>query len=348
MKTTTKGWKRVEERDLNFLEAVYAMHYVTVEQLAALFPSTNHKIINPAGQFRQGAKGVANRISKITRQPARPGLLKRIDRPHLISAPGIYQGSQPGIYTLDKLGAEALATDRDYDVKELEAHLKAIDKYLKSESRSKRLYFEHRLDINDFRVALTVALRNHTAAGWSLDEQARPYWTEPQPKKEYNRIVEWPVEVRVQTKVLGKVPDAVFILKPQQQQDHTIAYLLEIDRGTERGKKINKVMDKFLCYYHYHQQKLHWQDFGTKHLRILFVTSSETRLKNIIEKTKQLLGNKGSGIFWLTTSEHINLDNPGEILKPIWIIGHKDHFDPTMPIRDQIKHNLLEFTPPKA
>ncbi len=54
---------------------------------------------------------------------------------------------------------------------------------------------------------------------------------------------------------------------------------------------------------------------------------------------------KGSRIFWFTTTDQISLDNPANILNPIWTIGQQDEYDPEKSIRDQTKQSLLEHTP---
>lgn len=46
---TTQQYTRVElpERDLDFFQAIHDLRFATVEHLAALFPSSQAKLINP-------------------------------------------------------------------------------------------------------------------------------------------------------------------------------------------------------------------------------------------------------------------------------------------------------------
>ena len=70
MPPTTKKRSRLElqERDLDIFETIYDLRFATLNHLAALFPSTNQKLINPNAEFKAGQKAIANRISKLARQ----------------------------------------------------------------------------------------------------------------------------------------------------------------------------------------------------------------------------------------------------------------------------------------
>ena len=48
----------------------------------------------------------------------------------------------------------------------------------------------------------------------------------------------------------------------------------------------------------------------------------------------------GAGIFWFTTQESITLEDPAQILAPIWTVGHVKH--------RQEKHSLIDYTPVRS
>ena len=62
--------------------------------------------------------------------------------------------------------------------------------------------------------------------------------------------------------------------------------------------------------------------FGFKKIRILTVTKSDERIKNMIKVNKEL-NNQGKGLklFLFAKKELFHIENPVNILKPIWIDG---------------------------
>ena len=261
---TTKKFSRtrvdLQERDLDILETIAELRFATVPQITKLFPSTEIKIINPKGEFRQGAKAIANRLSKMAQR--KHYYIRRVGYPHRL-------GSEPSVYTLEGKGVRALARHRGYDFPELFEQVAYIQKYFTPPS-NKVLFLEHRLGINNFRVTLTLALRKHPTAGWHFADDKTPYWLEPRPVRVQNKILEQPIEATVNGRVMGRIPDALFILKPETDKRHTIAYIYEKDRGTEKHETVYK---KLQCY-HWHQQKKHHKMLGTKSLRVLIETEN--------------------------------------------------------------------------
>ncbi len=280
MNHTTKKYSRVElqERDLDFFQAIHDLRFATVEHLAVLFPSSQAKLINPNSktEFKAGQKAIANRLSKLTRQKIGHYYLQRIGYPYRLS-------TQPSLYTIEEKAARALADNRGYDFTELMNQIRYTQKYFGSKSY-KQFFLDHRLGINDFRVALIVAMRQHKTADWLRDENQSPYWIEPTPRDKQT-ITVTPSREDIPTinhrliakpnHKLHRTPDATFILKPDKNQDHTIAYIYERDRGTETQAR---VATKLLCYFKWWQEKKHHQLFGTKHLRVLVETENDHRL----------------------------------------------------------------------
>jgi len=343
MNPTTKKRSRVElqERDTDIFETIYDLRFATVNHLVALFPSTNEKLINPNAEFKAGAKGIANRLSKLARQKLGHNYLKRIGYPFRL-------GTQPSVYTIEEKAARVLADQRGYDLSELLTQIRYTEKYFGSRSY-KQFFLDHRLGINDFRVALIVALRQHQTADWLRNEKKIPYWVEPTTRDD-QKITVTPTREDIPTingrliakpnHKLHRTPDATFILKPNKNQAHTTAHIYERDRGTETHAR---VATKLLCYFKWWQDKQHQQLFGTKHLKVLVETENEKRLKNMIEQAALKINHgKGSRIFWFTTTDKITLDNPDNTLQPIWTIGHQNEYRPDLSIKDQTKYSLLQ------
>lgn len=340
--TTTKSQTRIElqPRDLDMLAAIFDLRYATGQQVATLFPSeASQSVIR--GQFRSGAEAIARRLAKL----AKHGYLSRLGLPHRLS-------HEAQVYTLHKRGAQTLESERGFDAQALNEELAYVRKYLSSRS-DKRPYLQHRLGINTFRIALVSALRGHPKAAWLCTEGGRPYWVEPHARDETFRVTIKRTDVPAVTKLrlyrsmytLTRAPDALFILRPDRNSKHSTGFIYEKDRGTEA---LSRVARKLLCYYHWHKQKRHHRAFATEHLRVLVETESAARLKNMIERLAFEFGKNGSGIFWFTTTDQVTLNNPQGVLENIWVIGHRNHFDPAKPLAQQTKHSLLEFTPPEA
>ena len=337
----TKKYVDVQEQDFDTFAAIYHMQgYATVPQIATLFPSD--KVVR--GYSRGGIEGKEKRLLKL----ATYDYLK------------IVEAAEERTYTLNRVAAEALALQRGYNLNKLKTQIRKVSKYL-SGSSHKVSHLKHRQGINDFRIALTAALRHHPKADWVYDDNGQPYWNEPATKEEEQwftvTIKRQHIPAVTELKVRGanytsyKLPDASFIIRPNKdyiepttKRVYTIAYLYEKDRT--QGEAANA--KKMLNYLHWHKQKRHYPLFATKHLRVLFETESEAKLKNLIEDVALKLTLNGSALFWFTTKENINLDNPAQILEPIWVLGHANHYARGKPFSEQQKHSLLEYSPPEA
>jgi len=335
MNTTTKKRIEIQERDLDILDSVLGMRYVTVEHIAVLFPSpVAAPVINPRGAFRGGVEAIAKRLRKLAQSDYLFRIGSDIRRPH-----------EPAVYTLGEESVKLLSERRGYDPALIDDQLRAVRKYLASRSDNKHFNIEHRLGINTFRVALAVALRGHPTADWLYHENGSPFWVEPTARngltasvtvntadiptttKQYLRPTE-------STHTITRAPDAFFILN---LTGHRVGYLYEKDLGTEAHAVIAA---KLLCYYHWYKQGLHQRVFGTKHLRVLIETESTQRVENMIQWGAFKVKENGAGIFWFTTTDHIALNSPHTILDPIWTVGHRQYL--------LEKHSLIEFTPQKG
>lgn len=325
---TTRKYLDLQERDLNILDAIADMKYATIEQVATLFPSTQNSLVIQ-GQFKAGFEALTKR-------------LRKLEQYDYLEPPNIRYPQR--LYMLGKAGAEALAQERSLSLEEL-------TRQIRRQRERKDAHIEHTLGINTFRIALVAALRAQGKADWLRTDEGLPYWTQPttadKPLYEVTikriqipKITEYSSNRDV---TAASIPDSTFILKPDKAQDHTVAYIYEKDRGTERGVRLPR---KLLAYLHWHKdKKRRYNLFATKHLRILIETENEQRAKNLIEKVALQLTPHGSALFWFTTKNQISLDNPARILEPIWILGHANHYEPDKSFSEQEKHSLLEFTP---
>jgi len=261
---------RLMERDIEILKAVYEFRIVRGDQLQALY---------------FGSQSTASyRLSRLYQH----GFL---DRHFLPTLGGL--ASSPALYTLGKRGVDVLRRVLDCGPKD-------IRKPPNNQELSP-LFLEHLLQINDFRVAVTVAAREQ---GYTLEMWLDDY----QLKAAYDRVVIQTPKGRRRS--VSLIPDGYCVLQVPQGR---ACFFLELDRGTMTRSRFR---DKVLAYQAYIASGQYEKRYGTRSLRVLTVTSGPRRLENLREEAEQA---RGGRVFWFTTLEHIA---PETVLsKPIWSLA---------------------------
>lgn len=263
---------RLMERDIEILKAVHEFRIVRGDQLQALY---------------FGSQSTASyRLSRLYQH----GFL---DRHFLPTLGGL--ASSPALYTLGRRGADVLRRVLDCGPKD-------IRKPPNNQELSP-LFLEHLLQINDFRVAVTVAARVH---GYTLERWVDDY----QLKADYDRVVIQTPQGRRRS--VSLIPDGYCVLQVPQGR---ACFFLELDRGTMTRARFR---DKVLAYQAYIASGQYEKRYGTRSLRVLTVTSGPKRLENLKEEAEQA---RGGRVFWFTTTERIS---PGTVLsKPIWNLAEQ-------------------------
>ena len=204
-------------------------------------------------------------------------------------------GSQPMVYALADAGVDLLAerfgiprTKLDWSRKNREAA---------------RFTLLHALEVADFMVALEVSCR--TTGNLRLlhaDELLRAAPTSTQTDKYPER---WHVKIQHvgQHQDVGVVPDKMFGLEftDAPAGRNRAFFFLEADRGTmpvrRRSLRQTSVYRKLLAYHATWRQKLHTERYGFQNFRVLTITASTERLKNIYEANRSATAELGSRIF---------------------------------------------------
>ena len=324
---------QIQPRDLDILEAVAEMRFVTVQQMAVLYPSSHADNV-VQGEFRGGLAGLEKRIRKL----AADGYLKRLwpasaekERP-------------PPVFFLGPASVAALATDRSYKPDQVKKLLRANSKYFASKSTTKQLYIEHRLGINTFHITLAVALRDHPTTDWYKTRSGSSFWLEPLAKDSPAKVTVTVKKNAIPEYVKGRIkatgvqvkitrqPDALFALELNGQR---VGFLYEKDRQKEQ---LDTIAAKMFTYLEWYKQDHHQNLFGSSYLRVLFETETEKHMHNMINISLKKVAPAGSSLFWFTTKDNVTLDNPANVLKPIWIIGHSAY--------SKNRHSLIEFSHP--
>ncbi len=166
-----------------------------------------------------------------------------------------------------------------------------------SRNRSvKRLFLEHALMVSDIMVALEIACRQRRDVRLLIEHEI------PLPAATRNQRApfQWTVTGSGKEK-LGVVPDRVFALESGDKGERILCFL-EADRGTmpvERAKyDASSIARKLHAYSLTWKAGIHRSHFGTSRVRVLTVTSNESRCRNIC--TAATAVSAGRGIFLQT------------------------------------------------
>ena len=199
------------------------------------------------------------------------------------------------------------------------AHLRRVDDMpfsrLDWTSRNraiKRLFLEHALMVSDIMVALEIACRKREDMRLLIEHEI-PLPAAPRNERDPFR---WTVTVSGKGK-LGVIPDRVFALEFPESGERILCFL-EADRGTmpvERAKHgASSIARKLHAYVQTWRLGIHRSRFGASRVRVLTVTSSESRCQNIRNAASEVSG--GHGIFLQTS---ITSDfSPETCLGSVW------------------------------
>jgi hypothetical protein len=191
-------------------------------------------------------------------------------------------------------------------------------------------FLEHLLQINDVRIALTLGAKQ---LGFTIDYWHDENWFK---KKENTDEVEITLTKRVfdpkakreddipATKTVPVFPDAYFQLTLKDSRKTN--FFLELDRATESNTDWRV---KALSYLAYMESGTYTRRFKTTSIRILTITTTPDRLKNLKATTEHARG-KTPGInldrFLFTTFDQATTGNI--LTAPIWYRATKENPDP--------------------
>ncbi|MBK7142020.1 MAG: replication-relaxation family protein [bacterium] len=160
------------------------------------------------------------------------------------------------------------------------------------------LHFEK---INDFHIAMMLATKHPrypTLSNWQQGKRVRFSGTV--------RTERGGMRVPI-------VPDAFFVLTFGKLD---YVYFLEIDRGTTDLRRIRL---KFLAYLDLWRSKAASRQLGIRSFRVLYVTTTQRRLTNLLKVLKGLQRNfQRSEVICLTKQGEISIERPGRLFEPTW------------------------------
>jgi hypothetical protein len=216
------------------------------------------------------------------------GFLKRLLPPVRLG-----EGRPQPIYALDERGADLIAAQGDVSREEI--------RWRKKDNRTSYLFLDHTLNNNTFRIAVTLAAKKQ---GYRILR-----WLDERDIKTLGERVPAPGK---QVRYLPVTPDAFFEI---DLGDRQAGFFLEMDMGTMANRRFK---DKVRAYILYKTGGHYEKRFGTGSLRVLTVTTSHRRLRNLKRTTE---GAGGRSLFWFTTLQMLS---PEQILRPVWQISGQE------------------------
>lgn len=211
------------------------------------------------------------------------------------------------VYRLAPKGAERVASELQIDKKEL-VYWGRGDHKDKRPADITRLFLVHALRVNDVRIAITRAVQQ---SGFKMEKWLDDGQLKSQAYKEY-------VSVREEQEIrrVAVIPDAYFILNYGDRRAH---FFLELDRATMTS---SRWVTRVKAYLEYVRSGQYTKRYQTTSLRILTVTTTEERLRNLKKATEKAGGPK---FFWFTTLDQVTASSV--LLRPIWLLANDERGD---------------------
>jgi DNA-binding PadR family transcriptional regulator len=264
--------------------------HLTHRDIAEILPVIHMLRLATSEQISALATGSKQQILRRLRKLFDAGLLDRIT-PRIEygagSKPMVYAITNKGLQTLQKEGLIQTIPETDYSYKNQQIG---------------ELFIDHRLLISQFQTVVTLACRNHP-------ELRLLGWRE-------GRAIQDSIEVSL-PQGFERIPvaaDGFFSLGLRERRAH---FFLEADRGTMQIKNFTQ---KLIGFQAWRKAGRHAERFEIKSFRVLTVTSSIERRRNLIADARKWDDVKEDGRrFLFTTEDQLQLDAPGKIFEKIWI-----------------------------
>ena len=268
---------KLTSRDTELLRDVFEFRFLNSEQLLALHEG--------------GRRNLKQRLSLLFQH----GFL---DRPKVQKTAHLV--SSHIVYSLDRKGADVLSGNAE----EREGILRRI-----RETQHTSALIAHALMISQFRICLTLALKNHPEAKLTRWVQGNDLKTLLQRRGENPSLV----------------PDAFFMLETDEWKHPCF---LEADRATMPEERFT---NKLRMYWRHNREKSFQPSLGISHFRVLTITPNEKRAENLCIAAMSADDQKtGSNLYLFLSEKQYSLTKPEAILEPIWASA-KDE-----------KHGILE------
>ena len=203
-------------------------------------------------------------------------------------------GSERMVYALANRGAQLLI--------EQDGHGKADIDWTRKNREATHRFIQHTLAIADVRVSLVRGVR--TRSGFELLAPQQLFTSMPVATQAMQNPWSWRANVTHNSaaREVGLVPDYAFgIVFPNGKRR---CCLVECDRGTMPIDRSNlhqtSMLKKFLAYTAGKRAKLHQRQFDWKAFRVLVITNTPERAKNLLTTVRERVHSDGHDLFLIT------------------------------------------------
>ena len=174
-----------------------------------------------------------------------------------------------------------------------------------SQTKLSSLHLRHRLERNEFLIALLLALLEHPTATLKKVQIGEKISFKISYKNPFKKEEEW---------ITKKVtPDLAIILNNKGQD---MLVFIEIDRSSE--SRVRLLLEKLLAYRKWFKKKGAKERYSFEKFRILFLTTESERRKNsILEYIKEHDDVLNSRLF-AVGHKNYSIEDPEPILDAIW------------------------------
>ena len=240
----------LQARDEEIIKAVYEYGVLTGEQIERLF-----------------GFGCATRRNVRLRSLFDHRFLERKFLPTL-------QGSAKALYVLGPLGVPVVSSRLGVDPQEVKLRMKRAREI-------KEMFLRHRLQVNEFRIAFSLAAARTPGA----------------------RFDRWHAEPEISETTI--IPDAYCEYAWDEKR---WSFFLELDRSTESHRRFKAKVDAYLKYGFSGKYQ---REFGLKFFRVLVVTESDARRANL----KKLVEGITDKMFWVAVISDLT---PNSMFNTVW------------------------------
>ena len=305
-RTTPPPPFKLTQRDLAIVRWVHHYRFLTGEQICALTEGS--------------VQGVTRRLNLLFHN----GWLDRPRAQLLMAGRLNYRCNHSMIYALGTTGARYLAAAYGLP-------LATVNWTAKNNRVHSGLFLEHTLLVAQCMVMIQCACRQVDGLEFiSQDEivSKRQTYTSGA-ERELGFAVQLPM-AKSQRKpfTITVVADAVFGLRRRLPRKglRESYFFVEADRATMPIRRYNLIRSsyykKMLGYYYAWKEGVFATTFPFEHARVLTVTTSHTRIANMVEMGRQIdTWNKGLGMFLYLPQKELRLEQPEHLLGEIWTSG---------------------------
>lgn len=275
---------RLQKRDVAIVDAVHRHRVLSATQIAALFFTRPEMPVVVSSACRSRLRHLS-----------KAGYLERAEQLQTKT-----EGRRPYLYMLTTAGCDLLIDELGYDPADID--------WVPEYNNVRWPFLRHQLAINDVFVSFW---RSGEQLGWSID----PWIDDRILRKQHVDRVRLPGTGRM----VAVIPDAYFRLVSPDRRS-TLQFFLEVDRATVAvagsSHRTRSWQEKIQAYGAYFQSQSIVDLYDTRKIRVLTVTTGQTRLENLKTATETAGGRRR---YWFAERSLFHEQSP--LTAPIWYVS---------------------------